>query len=140
MARTGQARPGYLMAQIHTINDEASLEAVLAESDTVVIDFWAPWCPPCRAFIPVLERAADQNPDIAFCRASMEDSRDLAQAFDVASIPTLVVIRERVMIASQAGYLPPEKLESLLGQVRALDMDELRREMAAAQGEGGDAQ
>lgn len=128
------------MARVHTISDEASLEAVLARCDTVVIDFWAPWCPPCREFVPVLERAADRYPDIAFCRASMEDSRDLAQAFDVDSIPTLVVIRDRVMLASQAGYLRPEKLDSLLHQVRALDMDELRREMAAAQGEGGEGQ
>jgi len=128
------------MAQIRTINDEAGLEAVLDQRDTVVIDFWAPWCPPCREFIPVLERAADRHPDIAFCRASVEDSKELAQAFDVESIPTVVVIRDRIMIASQPGYLPPDKLDGLLRQVRDLDMDGLRREMEEAQGDGGGGQ
>jgi thioredoxin 1 len=124
------------MAQVHKISDEASLEAVLADHDTVLVDFWAPWCPPCKEFMPVLEQAAERHDEIAFCRASMEDSKELAQAFDVESIPTVIVIRDRIMIASQPGYLPSEKLDSLLSQVRALDMDQLRRDLAASQGEG----
>ena len=118
---------------IHTLTDEESLGRVVDHHPTVVIDFWAPWCAPCRGFQPILEKAAEDHPDMAFCRVNTEEHKALAQSFDVKSIPTLVVIRDRIMIASQPGMLPAEKLEALLVQVRELDMDAVRRDLAQAQ-------
>jgi thioredoxin 1 len=123
---------------ILTLNDEEALGQVVDHHDTVVIDFWAPWCAPCRGFIPVLEKASDRHPDIAFCRVNTEQQRELAQAFDVKSIPTLVVIRERIMIASQPGLLPEDVLEDLIEKAQGLDMNELRREMENTEEEKGD--
>jgi thioredoxin len=117
---------------IITITNESDLDRVLDEHDSVLIDFWAPWCPPCKEFLPVFDAAAAQYPAIAFCRVNTEEVGDLAQVFDVASIPTLVAIRERIMIASQPGSLPKRVLEDLITKVNAVDMDELRQEMAAA--------
>ncbi|MHC4142432.1 MAG: thioredoxin family protein [Planctomycetota bacterium] len=115
---------------IVTLTDEASLAQCVDHHDTVVIDFWAPWCAPCKGFFPILEKASERHADIVFCRVNTADHGDLARAFDVESIPTLVVIRDRIMIASQPGLLPEDVLEDLLGQVKKLDMDELRSEMA----------
>ena len=124
---------------ILTLTDEASLAKVVDHHDTVVIDFWAPWCAPCKGFLPILEKASESHPDITFCRVNTEENKELAQAFDVDSIPTLVVIRDRIMIASQPGMLPEDVLEDLLGQVKGLDMDQVRREMAqTAEREGAE--
>ncbi|UCG84875.1 MAG: thioredoxin family protein [Gemmatimonadota bacterium] len=117
---------------IITLVNETELGRVLDKRDTVLVDFWAPWCPPCKEFVPVFEAAAARHPDITFCRVNTEEAGDLAQAFDVVSIPTLVAIRERIMIASQPGSLPEHVLEDLITKIKGLDMDELRREMAAA--------
>jgi len=120
---------------IHDITTEDDLERVLDSHETAVIDFWAPWCPPCKEFAPLFEEAAREHPTMAFCRVNTEEEEALAEAFDVESIPTLVVIRDRIMLASQPGYLPREKLDDLLAQVESLDMDALRREMAEEGGE-----
>jgi thioredoxin len=122
---------------ILTLTNEASLERVVDHHATVVIDFSAPWCAPCRAFLPVLERASERNPDIVFCRVNAEEEDELARAFEVVSIPTLVVIRDRIMIAAQPGKLPEDVLDDLISQVRALDMDQLRREMANSEETNG---
>jgi thioredoxin 1 len=115
---------------ILTLNDEESLGRVVDRHDTVVIDFWAPWCAPCKGFLPILENASESHPDIVFCRVNTEEQRELAQAFDVKSIPTLVVVRDQIMIASQPGMLPKDVLEDLITKVKELDMDDVRREMA----------
>ena len=118
---------------ILTVNDEAELGQVVDHHDTVVIDFWAPWCAPCRQFLPVFEKASERHRGIVFCRVNTEEQKTLAQAFDVKSIPTLVVIRDRIMTASQPGMLPKNVLEDLISQVTELDMDEVRREMESSE-------
>ena len=123
---------------ILTLNDEEGLGQVVDHHETVVIALWAPWCAPCKGVLPILEKASETHADIVFCRVNTEDHRELAQAFDVKSIPTLVVIRDRVMVASQSGMLPEDVLEDLLGKVKDLDMDEVRREMADSEEEKGD--
>ena len=115
---------------VHTVNTESDLEGVLSRHPIVLLDFWAPWCPPCREFLPIFERAAGRYPDLAFCRVNADEAKDLKAGFDVQSIPTLIVIRDRVMIAAQPGYMPETALDDLVAQVRALDMDALRREMS----------
>ena len=119
------------------LTDEESLGRVVDHHDTVVIDFWAPWCAPCKGFLPILEKASESHSDIVFCRVNTEEHKELAQAFDVESIPTLVVIRDRIMIASQPGMLPEDVLEALIDKVKVLDMEELRREMAKTEEKQG---
>jgi thioredoxin len=122
---------------ILTLNDEESLGRVVDRHGTVVIDFWAPWCAPCKGFLPILEDASESHPDIVFCRVNTEEHRELARAFDVKSIPTLVVVRDQIMIASQPGMLPKHVLEDLIAKVKELDMDEVRREMTQLEQQKG---
>ena len=88
-----------------TITSEEEFAKVLQHNDTLVLDFWAPWCAPCKGFAPVFEAVANQNEDMAFCRIKTEDAKELKEAFEVSSIPTLLIIRENVLVASHAGYM-----------------------------------
>lgn len=115
----------------HTITTEDELERTLADHDTVIIDFWAKWCAPCRGFAPVFEAVAKQNADMAFCRVNTEEAEELKRAFEVNSIPTLVVIRDRVLVASKQGYMDKAALTSLIDQVKSLDMDAVRQQAEA---------
>ena len=126
------ARPKNIMS-IYDLTTEQDLETALADRETALLDFWAPWCPPCKKFAPVFEAVSARNPDIAFCRVNTREAEDLAAAFDVEHIPTLIVIRQRILLASQPGYLDEEKLDDLLRQVREIDMEALRREMEEAE-------
>ena len=114
---------------IQSVSDEDELNAVLDSNDTVVVDFWAEWCRPCLGFLPILENAADRHPELCFCRVNAGKAKELMQAFEIESIPTLVVIRDRVMIASQPGLLPRDVLEDLIQKANRLDMDQVRREL-----------
>ncbi|MFJ8042383.1 thioredoxin [Kitasatospora sp. NPDC096147] len=99
----------------------------------VFIDFWAGWCGPCLRFAPVFEKAAERHSDLVFAKVDTEAQQELAAAFEIRSIPTLAIIREGVMIFSQAGALPEAALEELIGKARELDMDEVRAKVAAEQ-------
>jgi thioredoxin len=110
---------------------EDNFETVIATHDMVVVDFWAPWCAPCRAFAPTFEAASEAHPDIAFAKVNTEEQQELARAFDIRSIPTLMVFREQIILYAEAGALPPAMLEEVVKQARAVDMAEVHREIEA---------
>ncbi len=119
--------------------DKDSFQSAVEDGKPLVIDFWAPWCGPCRNFAPVFESAAEQHDDITFAKVNTEEQQELAAALNIRSIPTLMVFREQVLLFSQAGALSASQLEELIGQVQGLDMAQVHAEIAAQQEEGGQA-
>ena len=109
-----------------TINDNAN----------VIVDFWAPWCAPCRAFAPTFEAASEKQPGIVFAKVNTEEQQEIAGAFNIRSIPTLMVFRDQIIIYSEAGSLPASAFEQLITQAMALDMDAVRAEIAGQAGTG----
>jgi thioredoxin 1 len=112
-------------------------EALLGRDGIVLIDWWAPWCAPCRAFAPTYERVAEKHPDVVFAKVNTEQEPELAAALEIRSIPTLMVLRDRVLLFAQAGVLPEAALEDVLRQARAVDMEDVRARLAAEQAAGG---
>ena len=106
---------------------------VIENNDIVIVDFWAPWCGPCRTFAPIFEATAEANQDIAFAKVNTEEENELAAYFQIRSIPTLMVFRQKIIVFSQPGVLPQSALEELIGQVKNLDMDQVRKEIAEAE-------
>ena len=104
-------------------------ETVLGDG-IVLVDFWADWCGPCKSFAPVFEAASEQHPDISFTKVDTEAEQQIAGALQIRSIPTLMIFRDGVQLFSQPGALPAHALEDLIGQVKALDMDEVHAEIA----------
>jgi thioredoxin 1 len=116
-----------------------NIESTINSNGIVVIDFWAPWCGPCRSLKPIFEAAAERHSDAVFASCNTEEQTELAAMFQIRSIPTLVVFREGIGIFGQPGMLPPEALDELMDKVRALDMDQVRAEVAKQESEAAQA-
>lgn len=115
-----------------TVNlTEETFAETITGNPIVLVDFWAAWCGPCRSFAPVYEKVSEENPDVVFAKVDTEAEQGLAGAFSVSSIPTLVAIRDGVVLYSQAGALPHEALANLVVAIRDVDMEEVRASIAA---------
>jgi thioredoxin 1 len=127
------------MASVALTKD--NFEQVVTGNAMVVVDFWAPWCGPCRAFAPTFEAAADRHEDVVFAKVNTDEEPEIGQAFNIRSIPTLMFFRDNVVIYSEAGALPPAGLEDMLSKAKELDMEEVMRQIAQQEGsaEGGRA-
>lgn len=111
--------------------NEENFEQTVLGNDFVVIDFWAPWCGPCRGFAPVFEAASEKHPDIVFAKVNTEEQQGLAAHFQVRSIPTLVIFREKVIIYAQPGALPAGAFDDLISRAKEVDMAQVHAEIAA---------
>jgi thioredoxin len=106
-----------------------NFESVVTDNPMVIVDFWAPWCGPCRGFAPVFENASQSHPDIVFAKVNTDQEQELAGSFNIRSIPTLMVFRDKVILFQQAGALPASALEQVVSQAKAVDMTEVRKEI-----------
>jgi thioredoxin 1 len=117
-----------------------NFDDIVGGADMALVDFWAAWCGPCRMFGPIFDRASSKHTDLVFAKVDTEAQPDLAQAFGITSIPTLMVIRDKVILYAQPGALPEAALEELIEQARQVDMDEVRAGIQADQeAKGADA-
>jgi thioredoxin 1 len=121
---------GFRMANATVEVTAQNFKEIVERDGIVLLDWWAAWCGPCRAFGPTYEKVAEKHPDLTFGKVNTEEQPDLARTFEIRSIPTLAIFRDRVLLFSQPGALPEAALEDLIRQVRALDMNKVRAEIA----------
>ena len=110
-----------------------NFEKTINDNPIVIVDFWAPWCGPCKGFAPVYEKASGAHPDVVFAKVNTDEQQELAGSFQIRSIPTLMVFREKVILFQQAGALPGQALDQVLTQAKALDMAKVHQEIAQQQ-------
>ncbi len=116
---------------------QENFEQTIAGHDIVIVDFWAPWCGPCRGFASVYEAASEKYPDVVFAKVNTEEQQALAGMFQIRSIPTLMVFREKIIVFAQPGALPAAALDQIVNGAKSLDMDRVRREVAQQQPASG---
>ena len=119
------------MAIVELTKDD--FEKTINDYPIVVIDFWAPWCGPCRGFAPVFEKSSEAHPDVVFAKINTDEQQELAGSFGIRSIPTLMVFRDKIILYQQAGALPGNALEQVITQAKSLDMAKVHQELAAQQ-------
>ena len=109
---------------------DANFKKTITDNDMVLVDFWAPWCAPCRSFAPIYESVSEKHPDAVFAKVNTEEQQALGAHFQIRSIPTLMIFREQIIIFSQAGSLPAAALDEVIAKAKELDMDMVRKEIA----------
>jgi len=108
----------------------SNFESTVSDNPIVLVDFWAPWCGPCRSFAPVYEQMSEKYPDVVFAKVNTEEQQGIAGHFQIRSIPTLMLFREKIILFAQPGALPAQALEQVLEKAKALDMDDVRKQIA----------
>jgi thioredoxin 1 len=111
--------------------NKENFEEIVTNNDFVIVDYWAPWCGPCRSFAPTYEKVSEEHPEIVFAKVNTEDEHEIAAHFQIRSIPTLMIFREKVIIFSQAGALPESGFKELIKRASELDMAEVHKQLAA---------
>ncbi|MBL8534510.1 MAG: thioredoxin [Betaproteobacteria bacterium] len=114
---------------------QENFDTVVSDNPIVIIDFWAPWCGPCRQFAPVFEQISEKHPDVVFAKLNTDEQQGIAQAFQIRSIPTLMVFREKVILFSNPGSMPAGQFDKLVTEVKAVDMAKVHAEIAAQETE-----
>jgi thioredoxin 1 len=124
-----------VMAVVDLTKD--NFDDVVNSNETVIVDFWAPWCGPCKGFAPVFERVAEGHPDVVFAKVNTDEEQEIAQQFQIRSIPTLMVFRDQIIVFSQPGALPQNALEQVLAKAKELDMEAVRQQISGQESTQG---